>query len=758
MVRVGGGWDTLEHYLDKHDPCRCRQGHRVAVGSRVGFKTSTSGQERQLMNVTYERKKTGGQIISVQSSRDRVTIQQIPEKFKMEVPPPFPVQESIKISSSVPEVQFLEGERENPVTMLENLINQNEKDSFPEVSFKHDKVEHFTANLQSPVSSEAKLTPQVLTGSVKICGNSVEQLLKEKPVASSLQNEVVTMKNYHLLSPKPMQKAKINSEITRSSLPVISEIKCQTTRGRTATECYSKENLPDKISTSRVEQSSNNNTIYNSSKNCLNSLLKCKRTQSLENDEMSGRNYLYEIEETGLKWTEGNAFSKIEGEKINATRENMLAIIPKKCPLQTLETDLTCPAKENVNFQCKKEIETGISQKLPLSRIPKSFQRVHVVSHQDYEKSRTAPVSSDAKLLKTPNKNENSHPSKKGKLINPLKKGSPEHAAKKGLMEISSKKEILLKNPQTDSQKIHPQFGNLHNHETTSQGTFQKSQRVGKQYHSIKYGQPQNSSNKTLQCSPQKRSAHSSMTKGLSQHSTSNRKHTTQNVAGTKIPIHIHSLKETLHKSSDKKVTQSVSEKAFGIQPKKGPTPHRIPVSKELMGRPSHMASVTEISCQLNNINFANRETLQESNISAPTLDIDIQQESVQNTFSAQQPDDLFVCKGHIQCMDIHKESIQNTFSKQLKDKFVCKDQVQNATPKSYKHTMHKPKNGYRDTDKDELDLSVAMNKNITKQYATDKDIIEVAAVTKVLGTIQQDIGKESESANQVQCSSYECL
>ncbi|XP_074594763.1 GAS2-like protein pickled eggs [Brevipalpus obovatus] len=24
MVRVGGGWDTLGHYLDRHDPCRCR--------------------------------------------------------------------------------------------------------------------------------------------------------------------------------------------------------------------------------------------------------------------------------------------------------------------------------------------------------------------------------------------------------------------------------------------------------------------------------------------------------------------------------------------------------------------------------------------------------------------------------------------------------------------------------------------------------------------------------------------------------------
>ncbi|KAK4296683.1 hypothetical protein Pmani_030840 [Petrolisthes manimaculis] len=59
MVRVGGGWDTLEHYLDKHDPCRCRQGHRVAVGSRVGFKTSSSGLERQLMNVTYERCEEG---------------------------------------------------------------------------------------------------------------------------------------------------------------------------------------------------------------------------------------------------------------------------------------------------------------------------------------------------------------------------------------------------------------------------------------------------------------------------------------------------------------------------------------------------------------------------------------------------------------------------------------------------------------------------------------------------------------------------
>uniref|UniRef100_UPI00398EC3D1 GAS2-like protein 1 n=1 Tax=Pristiophorus japonicus TaxID=55135 RepID=UPI00398EC3D1 len=30
MVRVGGGWDTLEHYLNKHDPCRCASpSHRL---------------------------------------------------------------------------------------------------------------------------------------------------------------------------------------------------------------------------------------------------------------------------------------------------------------------------------------------------------------------------------------------------------------------------------------------------------------------------------------------------------------------------------------------------------------------------------------------------------------------------------------------------------------------------------------------------------------------------------------------------------
>ncbi|KAK2710459.1 GAS2-like protein pickled eggs [Artemia franciscana] len=52
MVRVGGGWDTLSHYLEKHDPCRCRSGHRQAIGSKLIIKQNNSTPQ---MQVTYER-------------------------------------------------------------------------------------------------------------------------------------------------------------------------------------------------------------------------------------------------------------------------------------------------------------------------------------------------------------------------------------------------------------------------------------------------------------------------------------------------------------------------------------------------------------------------------------------------------------------------------------------------------------------------------------------------------------------------------
>ncbi|XP_048839360.1 GAS2-like protein 1 [Brienomyrus brachyistius] len=43
MVRVGGGWDTLEHYLDKHDPCRCHAfAHRYHQSKAGGSQSKSS--------------------------------------------------------------------------------------------------------------------------------------------------------------------------------------------------------------------------------------------------------------------------------------------------------------------------------------------------------------------------------------------------------------------------------------------------------------------------------------------------------------------------------------------------------------------------------------------------------------------------------------------------------------------------------------------------------------------------------------------
>ncbi|XP_059054765.1 GAS2-like protein pickled eggs [Achroia grisella] len=51
MVRVGGGWDTLAHYLDKHDPCRCKAQHRSTLSARL----TKPKQNLVGATVTYER-------------------------------------------------------------------------------------------------------------------------------------------------------------------------------------------------------------------------------------------------------------------------------------------------------------------------------------------------------------------------------------------------------------------------------------------------------------------------------------------------------------------------------------------------------------------------------------------------------------------------------------------------------------------------------------------------------------------------------
>ncbi|XP_034237555.1 GAS2-like protein pickled eggs [Thrips palmi] len=54
MVRVGGGWDTLSHYLDKHDPCRCKSSHRAPVSAKLVLKNQGS-LELNSAQVHYDR-------------------------------------------------------------------------------------------------------------------------------------------------------------------------------------------------------------------------------------------------------------------------------------------------------------------------------------------------------------------------------------------------------------------------------------------------------------------------------------------------------------------------------------------------------------------------------------------------------------------------------------------------------------------------------------------------------------------------------
>ncbi|XP_063219589.1 GAS2-like protein 1 isoform X2 [Bacillus rossius redtenbacheri] len=55
MVRVGGGWDTLAHYLDKHDPCRCKTGHRTAVAAKLLTKSGAPCTDLASSSVLYDR-------------------------------------------------------------------------------------------------------------------------------------------------------------------------------------------------------------------------------------------------------------------------------------------------------------------------------------------------------------------------------------------------------------------------------------------------------------------------------------------------------------------------------------------------------------------------------------------------------------------------------------------------------------------------------------------------------------------------------
>ena len=53
MVRVGGGWDTLEHFLQRHDPCQVRGGIISRCSSPTTAPSTPAKSNSYLIRANY---------------------------------------------------------------------------------------------------------------------------------------------------------------------------------------------------------------------------------------------------------------------------------------------------------------------------------------------------------------------------------------------------------------------------------------------------------------------------------------------------------------------------------------------------------------------------------------------------------------------------------------------------------------------------------------------------------------------------------
>nr|XP_053636948.1 uncharacterized protein LOC128691985 [Cherax quadricarinatus] len=481
-----------------------------------------------------------------------------------------------------------------PVNMLENVNIQNENGCLTEESSVCKTVESLMKNTEAPMLSDITLKPEVKCN-VQNCNSSVENFSKEVPILSGVEKEVALVKSCRTLSPTSIQTKKIHTKIKKSSLPVLRDTKCQTTWGRTGVldvlGYHSKEKCSDKKSPNTVNVQDTDSILDN----LPDSSETYERTSKLDSDTKVSKKYLTtKTEDTDLHWIMGKALQKLNGENINTTGEKTKDVITNNAEVVSLlkpGTDtVMCQSQIGVKLQFNKETVSETPQRLPVSRIPKTFQGASYTSSQESQKYRTARASSNIKSFKIPVKIEPTCTFTKEKSLIPAKKGSSKDSAKKGLTESTSKKAHVLCSPKTNTRRLHQGRGNLHNYicvemlqETESQVTLQKSQSVGQQQHSNS-GQLQSiSDDKHSQCFPQNKQSHSPLSKELLQHSSGTRKHTIHNTSDTRIPIHLYSLKES-QKSSSKTVLECFPVKAFSSLPRKGSSHGKLPVSEEILG------------------------------------------------------------------------------------------------------------------------------------------------------------------------------
>ncbi|MBN3272840.1 GA2L1 protein, partial [Polyodon spathula] len=74
MVRVGGGWDTLEHYLDKHDPCRCAAFSHRYQQSKAGGQTPQKASSAHSSRATSPTPHWRSEVAAPVKTPDRRTL------------------------------------------------------------------------------------------------------------------------------------------------------------------------------------------------------------------------------------------------------------------------------------------------------------------------------------------------------------------------------------------------------------------------------------------------------------------------------------------------------------------------------------------------------------------------------------------------------------------------------------------------------------------------------------------------------------
>lgn len=188
MIRVGGGWDTLEHYLDKHDPCRCHYGgHRMAQGSGQRQPSTPRRSSTPVLSQTLPS--------SMKSPRKHSLVS---NSYQGVQRPPSPVR--MRSASPGPNPRKL------PTQPNVNLSGSSSKSSLSSNGSNNSNVDGSKTNSvpnQSPVNTKLRSPSPVLSST----NSSKTQILPKNRPTSPIKRCTSPAPAERCISPSPAKKS-----------------------------------------------------------------------------------------------------------------------------------------------------------------------------------------------------------------------------------------------------------------------------------------------------------------------------------------------------------------------------------------------------------------------------------------------------------------------------------------------------------------------------------------------------------------------